>query len=83
MASEPTQASGYPITPQDLITRLSDAGYTPQKIEAMLGGRISYRAFYRWKNGEVQPQRKQDYYAVYDLAAALKVVPERVDADQS
>jgi hypothetical protein len=39
----------------------------------MIEGRVSYRALYRWKNGEAQPQRLADYNAVYDLAVAVGV----------
>jgi len=63
----------YPVSPAVLVTRLSDAGYPPQKVESMIEGRVSYRALYRWKNGEAQPQRLADYNAVYDLAVAVGV----------
>jgi hypothetical protein len=64
----------YPVSPATLIKLFSDAGYTPQRIEELLRGRVSYRALYRWKNEEAQPQRQADYTAVYDLAVALKLI---------
>jgi hypothetical protein len=63
----------YPVSPAVLVNRLSDAGYPPQKVESMIEARVSYRALYRWKNGEAQPQRSADYRAVYDLAVAVGV----------
>ncbi len=63
----------YPVSPAVLVNRLSDAGYPPQKVESMIEGRVSYRALYRWKNEEAQPQRYADYKAVYDLAVAVGV----------
>lgn len=63
----------YPLAPQVLVQRLSEAGYAPAKLETMLHGRISYRALYRWRNGEAMPQRSADYGAVYELAEALGV----------
>lgn len=66
----------YPISPDVLVTILADSGYPPQKVESMLGGRISYRALYRWRKKEAQPQRKQDYWAVHGLAEALGVLPK-------
>ena len=62
------------LTPSSLIRRLSDAGYSPTKVASMLDGRLSYRALYRWQNGESQPQRKMDYTAVLDLAVAIGVI---------
>jgi len=61
------------VSAKILVTRLSDAGYPPVKLEAMLENRISYRALYRWRNGEAMPQRKSDYAAVLSLALALGV----------
>jgi hypothetical protein len=66
----------YPVAPNVLVTTLADAGYPPQKVESMLEGRISYRALYRWRKNEAQPQRKQDYWAVHGLAEALGVLPK-------
>jgi hypothetical protein len=62
------------LTPGSLVRRLSDAGYSPTKVASMLDGRLSYRALYRWQNGESQPQRKTDYTAVLDLAVAIGVI---------
>jgi hypothetical protein len=64
----------YPIEPSILVNKLAQAGYPPQKVESMLEGRISYRALYRWRKKEAQPQRKQDYWAVHNLAEALGVL---------
>jgi hypothetical protein len=57
-----------------LIQIFSDAGYSPQKLAPMLDGRVSYRALYRWKNGEAKPQRLADFLAVLDLGAALGII---------
>jgi hypothetical protein len=60
--------------PAALIQCFSDKGYSPQKISPMIGRRISYRALYRWKNGEAKPQRVTDFLAVLDLAVALEII---------
>jgi len=60
--------------PAALIQCFSDKGYSPQKISPMIDRRISYRALYRWKNGEAKPQRVSDFLAVLDLAVALEII---------
>lgn len=57
-----------------LIQLFSDAGYSPQKLVPMLDARVSYRALYRWKNGDAKPQRLADFLAVLDLGAALGII---------
>jgi hypothetical protein len=61
------------VSARILVTRLGDAGYAPTKLESMLENRVSYRALYRWRNGEARPQRRADYDAVLQLALALGV----------
>jgi hypothetical protein len=61
----------YPITPARLIEIFSEAGYSPTQVSHLLGNRISFRALYRWKNGEALPQRYADYVDVMHLAEGL------------
>jgi hypothetical protein len=61
----------YPIAPARLIEIFSEAGYSPTQVSHLLGNRISFRALYRWKNGEALPQRYADYVDVMHLAEGL------------
>lgn len=69
-----TPRSDLALDAKELIQLFSDAGYSPQKLAPMLAGRVSYRALYRWKNGEAKPQRLADFLAVLDLGAALGII---------
>lgn len=66
-------STAYPLSPKVLIERLGEAGYSPHKVEALLGKRISYRALYRWRTEQTAPQRAADYWAVYRLAESLNI----------
>lgn len=61
----------YPIHPAKLVDILSEAGYSPTQVAQMLGGRISFRALYRWRKEEAMPQRYADYVDVLQLATGL------------
>jgi hypothetical protein len=75
----------YPIRPAKLVTILSDGGYSPTQVSQMLGGRISFRALYRWRNEEAMPQRYADYVDVLQLATGLGLLgalPEQAETEE-
>ena len=65
----------YPILPARLVDLLSEGGYSPTQVSQMLGGRISFRALYRWRREEAMPQRFSDYLDVLHLAQGLGLLP--------
>ena len=71
------------VSAQILIQRLSDAGYKPQRVAQLMGHRISWRALYRWRRGDSQPQRDADYEAVIELAKALSIDVTRTDEEKA
>lgn len=70
-----TANTRYPVAPAKLVEILSEGGYSPTQVSQMLGGRISFRALYRWRNEEAMPQRYADYVDVLTLATGLGLFP--------
>jgi hypothetical protein len=56
---------------QSLIKELEALGLTIPVISARLGGRVSERTLYRWRQGESEAQREADVRALTDLRDAL------------
>lgn len=71
-----TANNRYPVSPAKLVEILSENGYSPTQVSQMLGGRISFRALYRWRNEEAMPQRYADYVDVLTLATGLGLFPD-------
>lgn len=56
---------------RQMVQRLVDAGYNPEKIARALGGRVSARTVYRWAKGEHVPQRRSDVVALEELVKSI------------